>query len=66
MKHRIKNHIARIQSIARQSARGATDVKAFTNAFDARLQAMSAVQEILAGTAVAQADVRAILVRLQR
>ena len=63
MKHRIKNHIARIQSIARQSARGATDVKAFTTAFDARLQAMSAVQEILAGTAAAQADIRAILVK---
>lgn len=61
MKHRIKNHIARIQSIARQSARGATDVKAFTDAFDARLQAMAAVQEILAGTAVPQADVRSIL-----
>ena len=63
MKHRIKNHIARIQSIARQSARGATDVKAFIAAFDARLQAMSAVQEILAGTVSAQADVRAILVK---
>lgn len=63
MKHRIKNHIARIQSIARQSARGATDVKAFTAAFDARLQAMAAVQEILAGTAVAQAEVRAVLVK---
>lgn len=63
MKHRIKNHIARIQSIARQSARGATDVKAFSDTFDARLQAMAAVQEILAGTAVAQADVRAILRR---
>ncbi len=63
MKHRIKNHIARIQSIARQSARGATDVKAFTAAFDARLQAMSAVQEILAGTAAAQADLRAVLVK---
>jgi CHASE1-domain containing sensor protein len=63
MKHRIKNHIARIQSIARQSARGATDVKAFAETFDARLQAMAAVQEILAGTAVAQADVRAILRR---
>lgn len=61
MKHRIKNHIARIQSIARQSARGATDVKAFTDTFDARLQAMAAVQEILAGTVVPQADVRAIL-----
>ena len=63
MKHRIKNHIARIQSIARQSARGATDVKAFTAAFDARLQAMSAAQEVLAGTALAQADLRAILVK---
>ena len=61
MKHRIKNHIARIQSIARQSARGATDVKAFTDAFDARLQAMAAVQEVLAGTAVPQADLRSIM-----
>jgi len=62
MKHRIKNHIARIQSIARQSARGATDVKAFTAAFDARLQAMSAVQEVLAGTGMAEAELRAVLV----
>ena len=61
MKHRIKNHIARIQSIARQSARGAVDVKAFTAAFDARLQAMAAVQEILAGTIAAQADLGEIL-----
>lgn len=61
MKHRIKNHIARIQSIARQSARGATDVRAFTEAFDARLQAMAAVQEILAGNASAQTDIGAIL-----
>lgn len=61
MKHRIKNHIARIQSIARQSARGAIDVKAFTTTFDARLQAMAAVQEILAGTADAAAELRDIL-----
>lgn len=61
MKHRIKNYISRIQSIARQSARGATDVKAFTDSFEARLRAMAAVQEVLAGTAAAQADVRTIL-----
>lgn len=61
MKHRIKNHIARIQSIARQSARGAVDVKDFTAAFDARLQSMSALQDILSGTAAAQADIRTIL-----
>lgn len=63
MTHRIKNHIARIQSIARQSARGATDVQAFTASFDARLQSMSAVQEILAGNASAGADAGAILRR---
>ncbi|HEY6918908.1 MAG TPA: CHASE domain-containing protein [Tabrizicola sp.] len=61
MTHRIKNHIARIQAIARQSARGATDVKAFVAAFDDRLRSMSALQEILAGTAAAEADIRAIL-----
>lgn len=61
MKHRIKNHIARIQSIARQSARSATDLKGFTDAFDARLQAMAAVQEVLAGTEIPRADVRLIL-----
>jgi CHASE1-domain containing sensor protein/two-component sensor histidine kinase len=61
MKHRIKNHIARIQSIARQSARGAKDVKAFTDSFEARLRSMAAVQEILAGTAQPQADVGAIV-----
>lgn len=61
MKHRIKNHIARIQSIARQSARGAQDVQAFTAAFDARLQSMAAVQDILAGAATPKAELGAIL-----
>jgi two-component sensor histidine kinase len=36
-------------------------VKAFTDTFEARLRAMAAVQEILAGTAQPQADVGAIL-----
>lgn len=61
MKHRIKNHITRIQSIARQSARGATDVRTFTEAFEARLQAMAEVQEILAGNARPKTDIRTIL-----
>jgi CHASE1-domain containing sensor protein/two-component sensor histidine kinase len=63
MKHRIKNYIARIQSIARQSARGATDVETFIQTFDARLRAMAVVQEVLAGTVVPQVDLRAILQR---
>lgn len=61
MKHRIKNHITRIQSIARQSARGAEDVRAFTEAFEARLQAMAEVQDILAGNAMPETDIRTIL-----
>jgi two-component sensor histidine kinase len=63
MKHRIKNYITRIQSIARQSAVGATDVKAFSETFTARLRSMAAVQEILAGTVTPQAEVRRILAR---
>lgn len=63
MKHRIKNYITRVQSIARQSAAGATDVKAFSETFNARLSAMAAVQEILAGTVAAQADLRKILAK---
>ena len=63
MKHRIKNHIARIQSIARQSARSATDLRSFSESFDARLQSMAAAQEVLAGTAVPQADLPTILRR---
>ncbi|MBL8561060.1 MAG: CHASE domain-containing protein [Gemmobacter sp.] len=63
MKHRIKNHIARIQSIARQSARSAADLRSFSESFDARLQAMAGAQEVLAGTAVPQADLASILRR---
>lgn len=63
MKHRIKNHIARIQSIARQSARTAADLRSFSTSFDARLHAMATAQEVLAGTAVPQADLATILRR---
>lgn len=63
MKHRIKNHIARIQSIARQSARSAPDLRSFSESFDARLHAMAAAQEVLAGTSVPQADLATILRR---
>lgn len=61
MKHRIKNHIARIQSIARQSARTATDLRNFVDTFDARLQSMAAAQEILTGNTIPQAGVDAII-----
>lgn len=61
MKHRIKNHITRIQSYARQSARGASDLKGFIDSFDARLRSMAAAQDLLAGTAIPQTDLRSVL-----
>jgi len=47
MKHRIKNSIARILAIARQTASGAKDVDEFSASFAARLQAMAASQDML-------------------
>lgn len=47
MKHRIKNSIARVLAIARQTATGAKDVVDFSESFSARLQAMAASQDML-------------------
>jgi two-component sensor histidine kinase len=47
MKHRIKNSIARILAIARQTASGARDVEEFSASFASRLQAMAASQDML-------------------
>ncbi|WP_081773932.1 CHASE domain-containing protein [Ahrensia sp. 13_GOM-1096m] len=48
MKHRIKNSIARINSIARQTARSSKDLPEFTKSFSERLQAMATAQDVLA------------------
>jgi CHASE1-domain containing sensor protein/two-component sensor histidine kinase len=63
MHHRIKNHITRIQSIARQSARGVSSVKEFTEGFDSRLRSMAQAQDLLAGKLIPQTDIEAILKR---
>jgi CHASE1-domain containing sensor protein len=47
MKHRIKNSIARILAIARQTAAGASDINEFSASFASRLQAMAASQDML-------------------
>jgi len=47
MNHRIKNSIARVLAIARQSARGAKGVDDFLESYAARLGAMASAQEIL-------------------
>ncbi len=61
MKHRIKNSIARVLAIARQTASGAASVEDFTNSFFSRLQSMSAAQELLTRSHWENADLRALL-----
>ncbi|MCY1706923.1 CHASE domain-containing protein [Pannonibacter sp. SL95] len=47
MKHRIKNSIARILAMARQTAASAKTLDAFSASFSARLQAMANAQDLL-------------------
>jgi len=47
MKHRIKNSIARVLAIARQTANQSESVDDFMNSFGSRLQAMATSQDLL-------------------
>ena len=61
MKHRIKNSLARVLAIARQTASGAKTVEDFSASFSARLQAMSASQDMLTRSRWQKADLRELL-----
>ncbi|SBW09408.1 Sensory transduction histidine kinase [uncultured Alphaproteobacteria bacterium] len=61
MKHRIKNSIARILAIARQTAGVSDSLPAFTESFFARLQAMASAQDMLTRSHWMRADLRALL-----
>jgi len=61
MKHRIKNMIARVLAMSRQTARSAESLSEFTQSFSARLQAMAASQDLLARTAWQSADLKTLL-----
>ena len=61
MKHRIKNSIARVLAIARQTATSAVSVEDFTGSFFSRLQSMSAAQELLTRSHWENADLRELL-----
>lgn len=63
MKHRIKNMIARVAAIARQTSRASETLPEFTDSFTARLQAMAASQDLLARTAWQGADLKTLLSR---
>ncbi|ODT08587.1 MAG: histidine kinase [Mesorhizobium sp. SCN 65-20] len=61
MKHRIKNSIARVLAMARQTAAGSRDVEEFSSSFSARLQAMAASQDMLTRSRWQRADLGELL-----
>ena len=63
MNHRIKNSIARVVAIARQTANGAADLDDFVKSFSARMQAMAASQDLLIRSSRQGADLRELLAK---
>lgn len=61
MRHRIKNSIARVLAISRQTAAHSADLKEFSNSFSARLQSMAASQDMLTRSRRQQADLGDLL-----
>lgn len=61
MRHRIKNSIARVLAISRQTAAHSVDLKDFSNSFSARLQSMAASQDMLTRSRRQQADLGDLL-----
>lgn len=61
LNHRVKNTLATVQSIARQTARRTPDVATFTTLFEARLLALSNTQNLLTAGNWERVDLRAML-----
>lgn len=62
-KHRIKNSIARIMAMARQTAAKSETLDQFSKAFNARLQAMASAQDMLTRSEWKKGDLRELLMR---
>ena len=61
MRHRIKNSIARVLAIARQTGANSNDIKEFLESFNARLHAMATSQDLLTRSKWARADLEQLL-----
>ena len=61
MKHRIKNSIAKMLAIARQTAASSSSLQDFTSSFVARMQAMAASQDMLTRSQWQKADLGKLL-----
>jgi CHASE1-domain containing sensor protein len=62
MKHRIKNSLARISAIARQTAASSATIEDFTQSFSSRLQSMANAQDMLTRSHWQGADLRELVV----
>ncbi|WP_233354141.1 PAS domain-containing protein [Algimonas arctica] len=63
LNHRVKNSLASIQAMARQTIRTAKDLHSFETKFTDRLKAISTAHEILMGSDNAKADLRTMIDR---
>lgn len=61
MQHRIKNHLARVQAIARQTLRTVPDLGEFGRVFGARIGAMAKAQDAILRNPDETADLRDLL-----
>lgn len=61
MKHRIKNSIARILAMARQTAVNSESIDEFSESFTARLQSMANAQDLLTRTSGQEAELDEVL-----
>ncbi|WP_289035443.1 CHASE domain-containing protein [uncultured Roseibium sp.] len=61
MKHRLKNAIARIAAIARQTASNSEDLEEFSQSFQSRMISMANAQDMLTRSQWSRADLRELL-----
>ncbi|WP_417688255.1 CHASE domain-containing protein [Roseibium sp.] len=61
MKHRLKNAIARIAAIARQTSANSEDLEEFSSSFQARLNSMANAQDMLTRSQWSKADLKSLL-----
>ncbi|HVI33811.1 sensor histidine kinase [Phenylobacterium sp.] len=63
LNHRVKNNLATVQSMAAQTARHATDLKAFTEDFEGRLVALARTHDVLTHNAWVGAELSVLVAR---
>lgn len=61
MKHRIKNSLARVLAMARQTAASSNSLEEFSSSYSARLQAMANAQDVLTRSHWQKADLRELI-----